>query len=182
VSAAGTVMSDISRNPGPVGSRRSRGLTFIELLVAMVVLALVVAVAIPNLSNALLGARLSAYASSLLANLQVARSEAIKRNTNVTVCASANGTTCASSGSWEQGWIVLAGTTVLRHQDALPSGYRVIQAGSLASLTFPPTVVGATAASFNVCRSSPLGKQERAVTLSATGVAYVTRTYNSSCP
>lgn len=175
-------MNVSSRKPGHLGPRHSRGLTFIELMVAMVLLAILIATAIPNFNDAILGARLNAFAGSLLGSLQVARSEAIKRNANVTVCASANGTTCAGSGSWEQGWIVRTGGTVLRHQEALPTGYRVIQAGGLSNITFPPTVVGTTPASFNVCRSSPVGSQERALSLSATGIAYVTHTYNSACP
>ena len=56
-------------------------------------------------------ARQSAFASAndLLASVQLARSEAIKRNVAVTLCASADGTTCAGGGGWEQGWVVREG-------------------------------------------------------------------------
>jgi len=171
------------RRAAPCGSPpRSGGLTMIELLMTMVILGVIVAFAVPNFNDAVLGARLNAQAGNLLASMQIARSEAIKRNSTVTVCTSTDGTSCAGSGSWEQGWIVLVGTTVLQRQEALPTGFRVIQSGTLANITFPPTVVGATQATFNICRHSPVGKQERALTLSATGVAYVTSTYNSTCP
>jgi type IV fimbrial biogenesis protein FimT len=165
---------------GPVP--RSGGVTLIELMITLVILAAIVTFAIPNFNDAVLGARLSSHAGNLLASMQIARGEAIKRNATITVCASSNGTSCASTGSWEQGWIVLAGTTVLQRQEALPTGFRVIQSGSLASISFPPTVVGTTQATFNICRHSPVGKQERALNLSPTGVASITRTYNATCP
>ncbi len=161
---------------------RSGGLTLIELMITLLILAVILVFAIPNFNDAVLGARLSSNAGNLLASMQVARGEAIKRNATITVCTSTDGTTCATTGSWEQGWIVLAGTTVLQRQEALPTGFKVIQAGTLANISFPPTVVGTTQASFNVCRSSPVGKQERLLNLSATGVASVTRTENGVCP
>jgi type IV fimbrial biogenesis protein FimT len=36
----------------------------------------------------------------------LARSEALKRNTRVTVCKSADGAACTNAGNWDQGWIV----------------------------------------------------------------------------
>ena len=42
--------------------------------------------------------------SELQATLNLARSEAIKRNTGITICRSSNGTSC--TGNWQDGWIV----------------------------------------------------------------------------
>jgi type IV fimbrial biogenesis protein FimT len=39
-------------------------------------------------------------------SMSFARSEAIKRNTRVNVCKSADGLTCATTGNWDVGWIV----------------------------------------------------------------------------
>jgi len=158
-----------------------RGFTLIELLVTIFIAAILLAIAVPNFNDAVLGARLSAQANNLLASVQLARSEAIKRNTATTLCQSSDGATCTNSGGWEQGWVVLTGTTVLQHQQALPTGLKVTQTGGTSSLSFQPIGVGATAATFTVCRSSPVGKQERVVTVSATGVAYVTRTTAGAC-
>ena len=71
------------------------GFTMVELLTALAVLAVLLALAVPNFNDASLSARLNGFANSLVASAQVARSEAIKRNSNITLCASANGTTCA---------------------------------------------------------------------------------------
>jgi type IV fimbrial biogenesis protein FimT len=112
----------------------------------------------------------------------VARSEAIKSNRTITLCASADGDTCAGSGGWEQGWVVLdPDDNVIEAHQAEATGFKVKQAGGTAPLTFRPIGVGHSAATFTVCRSSPLGKQERVVSVTATGVASVTQTETGSC-
>src|SRR5262249_20780455 len=125
--------------------------------------------------------RLNGFANSLRASVQIARSEAVKRNSGVTLCASSNGTSCAASGGWEQGWIVLSGTTVLQRQQALPSDFKMTQSGGTGPLSFPSTVLGATAATLTFCRFPPVGGQERVITISGTGNAYVTITTAGAC-
>jgi type IV fimbrial biogenesis protein FimT len=158
-------------------------MTMIELLITVVIMAILFAIAVPSFRNASLGSQLSAAANNLLASVQLARSEAIKRNRAVTLCASANGTGCAASGGWEQGWIIMdAGAVVLQRQESLPDRYRVAQSGGTAALNFQPIGVGATAATFTVCRDNPDGGQERLVNVSATGSARVTITRTGTCP
>ena len=165
-----------------IGRRaHARGFTIIELMTALVIAAILMAVAIPSFRNASLGSQLSAAANNLLASVQLARSEAIKRNVAVTLCASANGTTCAGGGGWEQGWVVRAAAEVIQSQQALPDGYLVTQAGGTVPLNFQPIGIGATAAAFTVCRDDPDGSQERVVTVRAAGSAYVTRTETGNC-
>jgi type IV fimbrial biogenesis protein FimT len=180
-------MDTVARDAGVSLSRRAYadGLTLIELLTTVVIVAILFAVAVPSFRNASLGSRLSASANDLLASVQLARSEAIKRNVAVTLCASADGVSCAGSGGWEQGWITvinpLGVATVLQHQQSLPDGYLLTQAGGTAGLDFRPIGIGATAAVFTVCRDDPDGSQERVVNVTATGSAYVTRTETGSC-
>jgi type IV fimbrial biogenesis protein FimT len=152
-------------------------------MIAIAVLAILVALAVPNFNDASLSARLNGFANSLVASAQVARGEAIKRNTTITLCASSDGATCDAPGGWEQGWIVVneATATVIQHQQALPSEFKVTEAGGAEELSFPATVVGATTASLTVCRSTPVGNEERVVTISGTGAAYVTITTAGSC-
>ncbi len=163
----------------------ARGMTMIEILITVVVLAVLMAIAVPSFRNASLGSQLSAAANNLLASVQLARSEAIKRNTEMTLCASADGEACAGSGGWEQGWIIiidpLVPDTVLQYQQGLPDRYRVTQAGGTVEVKFQPIGIGATATSFTVCRDDPDGSQERIVTISATGSARVTTTTAGTC-
>ena len=78
----------------------------VELLTAIAVLAVLLALAVPNFNDASLSARLNGFANSLVASAQVARSEAIKRNSNITLVRPPTARRCAGRGGWEQGWIV----------------------------------------------------------------------------
>jgi len=150
-----------------------RGFTLIELMVAIMVLGILLGVAVPSFRDAALSSRLTAYANDLVASAQIARSEAIKRNAPVTLCASSNGTTCATSGGWQVGWIVrLADGTILQRQQALPPEFRITQ-GTFGAITFPATVAGVTPTTFRVCRANPAGSQRRIVTVTASGSASV---------
>jgi type IV fimbrial biogenesis protein FimT len=108
--------------------------------------------------------------------------------------------TCSGDANWEIGWVVGtlrdvprldedgdpvldddgvpvvdAVVDVLSQQPPLAPEFRFTAAGGVSAIEFPPTVVGVTGASFTVCRASPVGKQERRVTVSATGSAVVTQ-------
>ena len=57
-----------------------RGFTIVELLVAMSILALMMAIGVPSLSSYLQAAKLSSAANSYHAGMQTARQEAVRRN------------------------------------------------------------------------------------------------------
>jgi type IV fimbrial biogenesis protein FimT len=161
--------------------QRAAGFTLVEMMIALSILAILLVIAVPSFRDASLGARLASIANDMSASVQLARSEAIKRNAAVRLCASSDGSSCVASTNWQQGWIVLdpAGN-VLQVQQALPAGWKVTQSAA-SDLDFQGIGVGATATTFTICRSEPLGKQERVVTISATGAAYVTRTATGTC-
>ncbi len=91
--------------PGP---SRAAGFTLLELMLTLAVAAVLAAVAIPNMRDFMRNNRLSSAANALLRSTQVARSEAIKRQSNVVVCASADplaDTPECSYGAF-RGWVV----------------------------------------------------------------------------
>ncbi|MDP1605971.1 MAG: GspH/FimT family pseudopilin [Rhodocyclaceae bacterium] len=157
------------------------GFTLVELMVTIAVLAILLAIAVPSFSEVMLSSRLRSYANDFVASSTLARGEAIKRNSVVNLCASSNGTSCV--GNWEQGWIVLAGTTVIQRQQALSSGMKMVESGGAASLNFQSTGVGTTPTTLTICRATPsVGSQERVISVSATGRASVTKTATGVCP
>jgi type IV fimbrial biogenesis protein FimT len=170
-----------SGRDGDMRSRRDvNGFTLIEAMIAVTLMALLAMLAVPSFNAAVLSGQLRASANNLVASAHLARSEGIKRNSVVTLCASSNGTSCIAGG-WEQGWVVLSGTTVLERQLGAPEGLK-ISAGGITSLSFQPTGAGATAATFTVCRATPsVGSEERVVTIDATGRPWVRRTTAASC-
>ena len=155
-----------------------RGFTLVELLVTITVAAILATIAIPSFQDATLNGKLSSLANNFVASAQLARGEAIKRNTTVTLCASSNGTSC--TGAWKDGWVVLAGATVIYSHGPLPNGF--LLTGGVTSINFQPTAVGATAADLTLCRATPtVGTSQRAISVTLTGRSSVTKTTGTSC-
>jgi len=75
-----------------------RGFTLIELLMVVAILAIMAALAGPSMMQLIVGQRLKSAASDLHLALTKARSEAIKRNTDVTLS--------PTGGSWANGWSI----------------------------------------------------------------------------
>lgn len=170
---------------------RMRGFTLIELMVTVAIAAILIVVVAPSFSEAIMGNKLASFANNFVASAQLARSEAIKRNATVRVCRSADGSTCATSGTWQQGWIVFhdadnnaardPAETVIQVQQALSADYRFT--GDSYSVAFPSFGAGVSPANLMLCRAQPgPGHQERIVVVSATGRTSVTTTRTGSCP
>lgn len=83
------------------------GLTLLELVVVIALAAILVTIAVPNYSEFMTENRMASEMNSFVTALMLARSEAIKRGQEVTLCASDNGTDCSgSAGAWSQGWLI----------------------------------------------------------------------------
>lgn len=111
------------------------GVTLIELMVVLAVSAILLAIGIPSFASVASSSRLAGATNALVSSLHLARSEAIKRNSRAVLCKSASGLACATSGGWQQGWVVFhdannnaaldAGESVILAQSALPSSLLV---------------------------------------------------------
>ncbi|OOY56420.1 GspH/FimT family pseudopilin [Solemya velum gill symbiont] len=90
--------------------RKMLGFTLIELLIALVLLVILATFAVPNFAKMIERNRITSSLENLYHDLMIARSEAIKRNSRVTMCKSTTTddgkTTCTASGDWGQEWIV----------------------------------------------------------------------------
>jgi type IV fimbrial biogenesis protein FimT len=88
--------------------RASRGITLMEMVTVMGIVAILMSMAIPSYRFVTNSNRIAAEINGLLGDMQYARSEAIKEGQTVTVCESSNGTSCGSATTWHQGWVVYA--------------------------------------------------------------------------
>jgi len=165
-------------------AKTSGGFTLIEMMIAITLMAILMAIAVPSFKDASLSSELRSIANDLVAHAALARSEAIKRNALVTLCVSADGATCGAGG-WEQGWIVkteVAGDPlIITVEPPAAIGFRIT--GSTDTINFRSIGAGTTPATLHVCRATPsVGRQERLVTIDAVGRAWVKVTTLATCP
>ncbi|MDF0751170.1 GspH/FimT family pseudopilin [Marinobacter sp. 71-i] len=151
--------------------KRTAGFTLIELLVTMVILAIIATVAVPGFGRLIESNRLTTGTNLLVSSIKLARTEAIKRGTNVTF---------STDGGLGSGWCVHDGDAT---GDCASDQIRVFEApGNLTftetagdlvfdrrgflvpqtAQTFTVTPIGCASGdiSFREVRISPVGRTE----------------------
>jgi type IV fimbrial biogenesis protein FimT len=100
--------------------RPAAGFTLIELMVTVSVLAVIVAMAVPSFRAILESQRMRAAAFDLMADLTLARSEALKRGAlpNPVTLRPTSG----DADHWESGWSVMVGTEVVSRKNPVGAG------------------------------------------------------------
>ncbi|WP_307583763.1 GspH/FimT family pseudopilin [Variovorax boronicumulans] len=139
----------------PARLRDQRGLTAIELMVTLAILAILIGIAAPSMTRFIVQWRLSNAVNAVTGSLRIARTEAIARARPVVVCQLRAGTaveceTGSGGNDLAAGWIVFAKNDrdgdfaysestdeVLLRQDALP-GIAKIALGKAGRFVFLP--------------------------------------------
>jgi type IV fimbrial biogenesis protein FimT len=86
---------------------KSAGITLLELLTSLAIVAVVATLAAPGFRTLQLDGRRTAVVNSFLHGLFLARSESIKRGKVVSLCRSRDGARCDyGAADWNVGWIV----------------------------------------------------------------------------
>lgn len=85
--------------------KKNSGFTLLELLITVALIGIVTALAIPSMRTYGQNDRLTTNINTLIGHLAYARSEAVKRSAQVSICVSSDAANC-TGGSWEEGWIV----------------------------------------------------------------------------
>jgi type IV fimbrial biogenesis protein FimT len=122
--------------------RRAAGLTVIELMVSVMIMAIIVGLGAPAMMDFIIQSRMTSQANELLSDLSYARSEAASRGVRVALCASTNASTatanCSGSASdWPTGRIVFV--------DSNGDGQRDTASGSTELLLkVSPTLTGSS--------------------------------------
>lgn len=91
-------------------SRRNAGVSLVELMVVVAIVATLMMIGLPSYKYVTTSNRVSGEINTLLADMQLARSEAVKEGTPVTICTSTDKATCVggSANGWNTGWIVFS--------------------------------------------------------------------------
>lgn len=162
-----------------------RGFTLIELMLAVAVLSILVGIGVPAYNDTIRNNQISATGADLITALTLARNEAMKRSLRVSVCASANQTSCAASTDWSNGWIVFSddfgtagviepGDTPIQVWSAPPGGVR-ITAGDNRAVSFTARARLQTAQKFTVTKKGCSANQQRQIDVSLAGRIGLTR-------
>ena len=90
--------------------KTQHGLTLVELMITLAVAIILVAVGMPLFSGVAANNRAVTQANTFLTAFKLARSEAVRRGTEVSVCAIANPSaatiTCGTNSDWNNGLLV----------------------------------------------------------------------------
>lgn len=163
--------------------RQNQGFTIIELMVTLAVVGVLLAVAVPGLSDLLERNRLQSASTNLYTALLSARSEALKRNQDIVVaCKQSDGSACATAGSggiWKYGWLVFPAddaSEILREEGELRAGdtlFAVDDPNSPGtkynSVSFRPSGTASTELSFVLCNADADPSTARVVSVEVTG-------------
>ena len=85
--------------------KKKSGFTLLELLITVALISILAAFAIPSMRSFSQNDRLTTNINTMIGHLAYARSEAVKRHAQVSICIS-NDTVGCTGGNWEDGWIV----------------------------------------------------------------------------
>ena len=134
--------------------RTQTGFTLYELLTTLAVVGVILALGVPNMASFRQNSRMTATANDLHSSFHLARSEASRAKTSITICASADSMaalpTCG--GELEAGWVVFedrdgdivvdAGEPILRRFPAVNEGIVITTPGPDDYFSYASTGLG----------------------------------------
>lgn len=134
--------------------------TLIEVLVTVAVMAVTLTIGVPSFRQLIQNNQMTSHVNELAADINFARSEALKRGAPVSICKrNAVASACDTSAAWMAGWIIFAdadsdgvidtGDEILRIHDSL-SGLQELNF-TLNKITFDGSAFSTDAGTFTFC-------------------------------
>jgi len=136
----------------------ARGFTLLELMVTLAIAAILASIAAPSFKGLIESQRVRSASNELISSLNFARSEAVTRNTDISVT--------QASGGWTSGWTVNNGTTVLRAVDSVTG---IAVSSAISSVIYGSNGRASAAIEFTVAPSSGGNDHSKCVSISLSG-------------
>ena len=88
--------------------RHQHGFTLYELLTTIMIIGVIMAIGVPNMAEFTQNSRLTGTSNDMLSSFHIARSEAARSKSNITISASVNSLdpAAACGGTFNDGWII----------------------------------------------------------------------------
>ena len=130
-------------SPSIFYTNKNKVFTLTDLVMVGVVIGILAALAIPNMSQVIETNRLITHGNDLLADISVARSEAIKQSKQTGICPLVAGSSppaCNTTANWGTGWIVFVDEDT---SGSWTSGDKVVRAheSAAANITIIPSII-----------------------------------------
>jgi type IV fimbrial biogenesis protein FimT len=161
---------------------KGAGFTLLELMFALAMLAVLVAMATPSYREYTRESRATGAQNDLITALNVARSEALRRGVPVSVCASTNASACSGASDWSKGWFVFtdasgsvgdfdADDTVLQQWSGYSADLVVTGTGTLPYVRYLPggMLDAASAPSLTLYVTGCKGPKKRTISIALPG-------------
>ena len=114
-------------------------------MITIAIAAILLSIAVPSFTTIIRNNRITAQANEFITTVNLARSEAIRRGTTITV------TSASGTNAWQSGWSMTQGATVLRETAALPGGNTL--ASGASAFAFNSQGYSNTADTLKLCNS-----------------------------
>jgi len=136
--------------------RHQNGFTLYELMITLLVIGVILTFGVPDFSEFTRNSQLTGTANDLHSSMQMARSEAARSKSNITICGSTNSmdpVAADCNGTFEDGWIVFidldgniarsgAGENILRAHPPVHNLVSVTTNGGASYFSFAGTGLG----------------------------------------
>lgn len=152
----------------------NQGFTILEMLIALVVLAVILSLAVPSFRDTASRSALKTTTMDLIASINNSRAQAVSLGSTATLAAS-DGT------SWSKGWdMSLPAPHADQNQNFAPQNSVTInEAGSVTTLDFRRDGTTSAQVTFRICHDALTGETGREITVNRLGK---TTNQEYSCP